>query len=141
MSIPAETRPTHTCPLPYPHLFVDELPWYTPGLPDDDDGFSAVNLPGRSVSIDHPRYEDGRLVRCPVCKTWWVFRTHPIPPGDYLGMVQCVTTYKPRWHMVSWWDFALRRRIREAEAAGKIEPFPPPPVLPPARRDTPPRSF
>lgn len=113
VSIPAPApERRHTCRLPYPYLFTDELPGYTP--PSEDDDEFAWHMPGRSVSIDNPRFRDGRLNQCPECKTWWVFRTHPTPPGQYGGYVQCVTTYSPAWHRVRWTDFALRRRIREA---------------------------
>lgn len=114
MSIPAPPRERrHTCQLPYPYLYVDELPWYTP--PDPDSIEYELGLWGRSVSIDNPRFRDGQLSQCPECETWWVFRSHPTPPGHYGGYVQCMTTYKPAWHRVRWRDRALRRRIREAE--------------------------
>lgn len=138
MSIPAPSPQRHTCPLPYPYLFVDEIH----GRHHDPD-LDSYSPPGRSVAIDHPRYEDGRLARCPQCHTWWVFRRHETPPHATSYYVQCIATYRPAWHTVKWSDFGLRRRIRETEDAGGLEEFPPPPVIPAPHplEHTPPRFF
>lgn len=104
---------SYECDLPYPYLFVDELPGYTP--PASDSIEHELNQRGRSVSIDNPRYPEGVVTQCPDCKTWWVFRRHATPPGERGGMIMCGTTYKPQWHRVRWRDWALRRRIREAQ--------------------------
>lgn len=104
----------HQCPTTYPYLFVDERPGYTSPDPEDE----PWSVGKRFIDIDHPRHEEGRLWQCPdpACGTWWEFHRNPTPPGTYRGMVQCITTYKPRWRRVSPWslgDWATRRRIRE----------------------------
>lgn len=142
MSISAPRTRTHECPLPYPWLFTDEVYGRRDTLDPD-----SYDPPGRSVAIDHPRYEDGRLLMCPECETWWVFRTHPTYPTPShligkVGMVQCVTTYSPAWHRVRWSDFGLRKRIRQAEETDTVGWFPPEPVQPaPHVLDESPRFF
>lgn len=117
-TIPGPTPDTgHHCPLDYPYLFTDELP-ARPGPPPDPDEWPDLPELGRTVAIDHPRHEEGRLWQCPDpgCGTWWEFQRNPTPPGQYGGMVQCITTYRPSWRRVSLWslrDRATRRRIRE----------------------------
>lgn len=121
-TIPAPApRHAHICPKPYAWLFTDELPGYTPPTPEELE-WAPWRAEGRTVSIDNPRYEDGRLWQCPTCERWWVFtrgETPPTRPGytERSGMVQCITTYAPAWHRVRWYDWDLRRRIRKhAEA-------------------------
>ena len=60
----------------------------------------VVPTPCRLPEAD--RYRDGTLAQCEDCGRWWVKWT------DY--------TYwaAPAWRQVRWWNFAARRRIREA---------------------------
>lgn len=111
-----ERRERHKCNPPPTRLFTDELPGYTPPTPDDLEEAPWL-AHGRSIAIDHPRYPDGTLWRCDTCRHWFVYQLNEIPPGQYGGVVMCITTYRPRWRPVSWWDFGLRARIRELEAA------------------------
>lgn len=111
MSIPPPAGP-HDCDLPYPYKFTDEKPGYIAPDPEDEP-WSAGK---RFVDIDSPRFPEGHLQQCPVCGRWWIFRRGEIPPTPsrqipYVSVVQCTTTYRPRWQPVRRGDFAIRRRI------------------------------
>jgi hypothetical protein len=74
-----------------------------------------IPAPPREHTCDTPRsghlgthYDPGTLWQCDVCEQWWYAED-----GERItGNVVWSSSYTV-WRPVGWWDFKLRRRIRE----------------------------